>query len=304
MRGGTSGLQLEWFGCATFRVRVNGLTLFFDTYLDRPPGVPAVGMTAGEVDEADFVFISHAHFDHMLGVDTIATATGATVVCSYEVARVLRNNGVPDAQILPLSGGEPVDCGRDVRVRAYPSLHSCLFAGATADSHAECLGDLGVSAQERVARVEALFELFPEALPHAAAWFEGAAPHCSTHDGGQLAYFLESPDGSLFVNGSSGYWSGIVANLRPDAAILAVTGRPNVDGEPHQGSLAQFLVQQVELLRPSKVVLCHHDALLPPITPPVDTGEALARLARDASYARHVELTYANAVDLLRAPRR
>ena len=179
-----------------------------------------------------------------------------------------------------------------------------MFAGATADSHAECLGDLGVSAQERLARVEALFKLFPEALPHAAAWFEQTAPHCSTHDGGQMAYFLESPDGSLFVNGSSGYWSGIVANLRPDAAILAVTGRPNIDGEPHQGSLAQFLVQQVELLRPSKVVLCHHDALLPPITPPVDTGEALARLARDASYARHVELSYANAVEILRTPRR
>jgi L-ascorbate metabolism protein UlaG (beta-lactamase superfamily) len=297
-------LQLEWFGCATFRVRVKGLTLFFDTYLDRPPGVPEVGLTAGAVTEADFVFVSHAHFDHMLGADTIAKATGATVVGSYEVARVLRSNGVPDAQILAVSGGEPVDCGRDVRVRAYPSLHSCLFAKATADSHAECLGDLGVSAQERKARVEALFALFPEALPKAGAWFEETASHCATHDGGQLAYFLESPDGSLFVNGSSGFWSGIVAGLRPDVAVLAVTGRPNVNGEPHQGSLAQFLVEQVELIRPEKVVLCHHDALLPPITPPVDTGEALARLARDAGYARHVDLSYANPVEILRTPSR
>ena len=28
-------LQLEWFGCTTFRLRVRGLTLFFDTYVDR-----------------------------------------------------------------------------------------------------------------------------------------------------------------------------------------------------------------------------------------------------------------------------
>lgn len=292
-------LQLEWFGCTTFRIRVNGLTLFFDTYVDRPPGLPAVGLAARDVTDADFVFVSHAHFDHMLGVDTIAKATGATVVCSYEVARVLRANGVPDAQILPVAGGEPVDCGRDVRVRPYPSLHSCLFAAASHESHVDCLGDLGISAQDRAARVAALFELFPSLGPDLAKWFAATEAHCSTRDGGQLCYLLETPSGSVFVNASSGYWSGIVANLRPDVAVLAVVGRPNIDGEPHQGSLARFLVDQVELLKPSKVVLCHHDALLP-MLPATDTGEALALLTRDAGYARHVDLAYADPVAILR----
>jgi len=132
-----------------------------------------------------------------------------------------------------------------------------------------------------------------------AKWFAGTTAHCSTRDGGQLAYLLETPRGSVFVNASSGYWSGIVANLRPDVAVLALTGRPNIDGEPHQGSLAQFLVDQVELLKPAQVVLCHHDALLPGL-PDTDTGEALTRLARDAGYARHVGLTYADPVPILR----
>jgi L-ascorbate metabolism protein UlaG (beta-lactamase superfamily) len=254
------------------------------------------------VSVADFVFVSHAHFDHMLGVDTIAKATGAMVVCSYEVARVLRANGVPDAQILAVSGGEPVDCGRDVRVRAYPSLHSCLFASASHESHVDCLGDLGVTAQDRAARVAALFELFPSLEPDLANWFAATEAHCSTRDGGQLCYLLETPDGSVFVNASSGYWSGIVANLRPDVAVLALVGRPNVDGEPHQGSLARFLVNQVELLRPGKVVLAHHDALLP-MLPPTDTGEALAMLARETDYARHIALSYADPVAVLRTPR-
>jgi L-ascorbate metabolism protein UlaG (beta-lactamase superfamily) len=292
-------LQLEWFGCTTFRLRTNGLTLFFDTYVDRPPGLPEVGLAARDVDAADFVFVSHAHFDHMLGVDTIAKATGATVVCSYEVARVLYANGVPGNQILPVSGGEPVDCGRGVRVRPYPSLHSCLFAAASHESHAECIGDLGITAQDRAAKVEALFEMFPQLGPELSTWFAGTTAHCSTRDGGQLAYLLETPDGSVFVNASSGYWSGIVANLRPDVAVLALTGRPNVNGEPHQGSLAKFLVDQVELLRPSKVVLCHHDALLPGL-PDTDTGEALTRLAREAGHARHVDLAYADPVAILR----
>ena len=298
----TADLQIEWFGCTTFRVRVNGLTLFFDTWVDRPPGLPEVGLVSRDVSVADFVFVSHAHFDHMLGVDTIAKATGAMVVCSYEVARVLRANGVPDAQILAVSGGEPVDCGRDVRVRAYPSLHSCLFASASHESHVDCLGDLGVTAQDRAARVAALFDLFPSLEPGLANWFAATEAHCSTRDGGQLCYLLETPDGSVFVNASSGYWSGIVGNLRPDVAVLALVGRPNVDGEPHQGSLARFLVNQVELLQPGKLVLAHHDALLP-MLPPTDTGEALAMVAREADYARHIALSYADPVAVLRTPR-
>src|SRR4029079_18754631 len=51
-------LTLEWFGCTTFRVRVAGLTLLFDTYLDRPPSIPDVGLTSSAVDSADFAFIS------------------------------------------------------------------------------------------------------------------------------------------------------------------------------------------------------------------------------------------------------
>src|SRR5260370_35460724 len=56
-------LTLEWLGCAPFRVRVAGLTLFFDTYVDRVPGTGASGVTAAAIDDADFVFLSHAHFD-------------------------------------------------------------------------------------------------------------------------------------------------------------------------------------------------------------------------------------------------
>jgi L-ascorbate metabolism protein UlaG (beta-lactamase superfamily) len=296
-------LTIEWFGCTTFRVRVAGRTLWFDTYLDKAPGVPPVGLTSAEVDEADVAFISHAHFDHLLGADTIALGTGATVVGSYETARILRANGVPEAQILAVSGGEPVDCGDGITVRVLPALHSCLFgSGSATDSHTECLGDLGVSAQDRKAATAAIFDLLPTISPELAAFFDATGDRCSAHDGGQLAYLLETPEGSIFVSASSGYWPGIVADLRPDVAVLALAGRPNVAGEPFQGSLAGFLLEQVELVKPSRVVLCHHDALLPPLLPAIDVEHALAVLASEASYAEHVELPVAEPVEIL--PRR
>ena len=70
---------LEWFGTATFRVCDAGLDLFFDAYLDRLPGLEPVGLSTTQVGKADFIFVSHAHFDHLYGVDTVALRTGATL---------------------------------------------------------------------------------------------------------------------------------------------------------------------------------------------------------------------------------
>jgi L-ascorbate metabolism protein UlaG (beta-lactamase superfamily) len=293
-------VSLEWFGCATFRVRTGSSTLFFDTYLDKAPGVPPAGLSAADVDRADFLFISHAHFDHVLGADAIAIRTGATVVGNHETAHLMSANGVPDAQVLPVSGGETVDCGDGVTVRVLPALHSCLFAGAAPDSGSSCLGDLGVSAQERRDRTSGLFDLMSTLSDPLRRWFDDADAHASARDGGQLAYLLDSPDGSLLVSASSGHWTGIFAGLRPDVAILAAMGRPNVDGEPHQGSLSDFLVEQVGLLGNPAVILCHHDALLPPFLPAVDVSEAERRLRDLLGPDRYLTLSYGEPVDLER----
>ena len=296
-----AGATIEWFGCATFRVTVRGRVFFFDAYLDgdRPPGIPPTGLSADDVDVADFVFVSHAHYDHLLGADIIAGRTGATVVGSYEVARIVTSAGVPQVQVLPVSGGEPVDCGSDIRVRAFPSLHSCLFAEGSKDSGTECLGDVDVSAQVRDARAVELLGLFPALGEDHSTWYAHNHHRSSPRDGGQLAYLLECPEGSILFSSSAGCWSGVLSTLRPDVAVLAASGRPNVDGEPHQGSLATFLLSQVEALRPRTVVFSHHDALLPPILNATDTGAASSLLRTQASYAKLVTLNYGDPFKIL-----
>lgn len=288
---------LEWFGCTTFRLRVAGRTLWFDTYVDRPVGTEPVGITAADIDDAAFVFVSHAHFDHVLGADTVARNTGAPVVGSYETARVLAAVDVPASQLWPVSGGEAVDCGNDVRVRVLPSLHSCLFAPADLDAGVTCTGDLDVSYQERRARSDRLFDLLTGFLDDKfAARIETAT---SRLDGGQLNYLVEAPGLRVLVAASSGYWSGIVRDLRPDVAILAASGRGNVDGEPVQGSLADFVADEVALLRAGTVVLCHHDAWLP-MLPPVDVSPIKRAISGRASHATVLDLSYAEPVRLRR----
>lgn len=41
-------------------------------------------------------------------------------------------------------------------------------------------------------------------------------------DGGSFVYLFETAEGSLLYQDTSGHWSGILHNLRPDVAILAV----------------------------------------------------------------------------------
>jgi len=65
-----------------------------------------------------------------------------------------------------------------------------------------------------------------------------SAGHSPRGDGGALVALLNTPDGSLFFQDTSGHWTGILADLRPDVAIVSAAGRGNIDGQPIQGSLA------------------------------------------------------------------
>jgi L-ascorbate metabolism protein UlaG (beta-lactamase superfamily) len=296
----TPALTLEWLGCATFRVAVKGLTLFFDTFVDRVPSAEPVGVRSDEVTRADFVFISHAHLDHILGADVVAKNTGAPVIGSYEAIRVLRENGVPAEQLWPVSGGETIDCGRGASVSVLPALHSCIWAAGTADAGAARCGELAVPYQERQARTERALDALHAATAEISDYVGGALRRVSLADGGQLNYLLRSPEGSILVSASAGYWSGIVRDLRPDVAVLSIAGRPNLDGEPFQGSMAQFVAGEVAALRPRRVVFCHHDAWLPPL-PAIDAEPVAHELAARTPTAQPVTLGYSDPVAILRS---
>ena len=92
---------------------------------------------------------------------------------------------------------------------------------------------------------------------------DSAVGHSPHGDGGALLYLFETPEGSLLYQDTSGHWTGILDGLQPDVAILAAAGRGNVDGEPIQGSLADFLGRQVAALGPRRLFLSHHDDWLP-----------------------------------------
>jgi hypothetical protein len=54
--------QCYHIGATTFRLKMCGLTIFLDTWLERPNILPKY-LDIEDVTEADYIFISHAHID-------------------------------------------------------------------------------------------------------------------------------------------------------------------------------------------------------------------------------------------------
>src|SRR5580692_2450805 len=113
---------LDWYGCATFRLKTAGITVFLDAYIDRIPGADGTGLTADDIDECDWIVIGHSHFDHLWGAERIMANTDARLVGSYETVRLLVQAGVPVERMICVSGGERIDLGNGVYVSVYPSL--------------------------------------------------------------------------------------------------------------------------------------------------------------------------------------
>jgi hypothetical protein len=132
-------------------------------------------------------------------------------------------------------------------------------------------------------------ELAPAAIEHMMLSMVG---HSDRGDGGALVFLLDVLDGRLLFQDTSGHWSGVLRNLRPDVAILAAAGRGNIDGEPIQGSLAQFVGRQADMLRPRKVVLSHHDDWLPGFSVPTDVAPIRDELARVVPTTELLEIGY------------
>jgi hypothetical protein len=286
---------LDWYGCATFRLRTGGLTIFLDAYVDRAANAPGTGLTADDVDECDWIVVGHAHFDHLYGAERIIANTNARLIASYESVRVMEAAGVPLDRMVCVAGGERVDLGHGVTVSVYPSQHSCVWSHAQMHGADEvCLGDLGVTWQQQQARMRDLSTylataLAPEATAHLGASFTG---HSTRGDGGALVFVFDTPEGSLLYQDTSGHWSGVLGTLRPDVAIVAAAGRGNIDGEPIQGSLAGFVGRQVGLVQPRTVILSHHDDWLPGFSVATDVAPIRAEIERVAPGTQLLELGY------------
>ena len=109
---------LTWLGHATWQLKTDQHTILVDPFLDDSPTAP---LKAADV-QADFILVSHGHFDHVADAAKIANRTGAIVVSNYEITTWLaRQHSVKNTIGGNLGGGVELPFGR---VKLTLAFHS------------------------------------------------------------------------------------------------------------------------------------------------------------------------------------
>lgn len=111
-------MQLTYYGHACFSVNINGKNILFDPFITPNP-------LAKDIDPdsipADYIFVSHGHFDHINDAVSIAKRTGAKVVATWEVKDWFIKNGIENVHPLNPGGQWAFDFGK---VKATVAQHS------------------------------------------------------------------------------------------------------------------------------------------------------------------------------------
>ena len=207
---------LKYLGAAGWEISDGTTVILIDPYLSRingpaPPaggsGQPLAGDTRpkygwndiatpdvaaidAHIQRADFVLVTHTHYDHVLDVPHIALKTKAAVIGTESTENVMRAYGVPEEQLLTVRGGEDYQFDT-FSLKVIPSIHSPLdhkryFSSAVAPS--------GLKAPLT------LKQIHPE--------------------GGTLAYLIRFHGHQILAFGGMNYIEREVEGLQPDVALI------------------------------------------------------------------------------------
>jgi L-ascorbate metabolism protein UlaG (beta-lactamase superfamily) len=117
-------MNITYYGHSCFGVEVNGKHLLFDPFIT-PNGL------AKNIDitsiKADYILVSHGHFDHIADAVSIASRTGAKVICAFEIHTWFNKQNITNTHPMNIGGKSKFDFGN---VKCVTAVHSsCLPDG-------------------------------------------------------------------------------------------------------------------------------------------------------------------------------
>jgi len=93
--------SITWLGHNAWTIDSGGSTILVDPFLSDSPTAP---VKASDV-KAEFILLSHGHFDHLGDTIAIAKRTGATVITNFEIGEWLNGEGVASEKIVGMNPG-------------------------------------------------------------------------------------------------------------------------------------------------------------------------------------------------------
>jgi L-ascorbate metabolism protein UlaG (beta-lactamase superfamily) len=157
-------MKFTYYGHSCFSVLAGGKTLLFDPFVTGNPLARAI-----DVDriDADFIFVSHGHFDHTADVARIAKRTGAKVLGNWELFDWFKKGGLESVHPINPGGQFTLDFGT---VKSFAAQHSsslsdgayggvaCGFAFQTPDGAFYYSGDTALSMDMQLVRDWAMLD--------------------------------------------------------------------------------------------------------------------------------------------------
>lgn len=239
---------IRWLGNANYEFAYRGRVYLFDAYFDRTPRSHDIGFKAADVAKAEAIFVSHAHYDHIADIGTVARRTGAPVVGAPLTAEVAKRLGAPEKQIVVAKGGESLRFG-DATVEIALAQHSTIQAGLTDIYNSLYKNDAPAYSEEEtkeLQRVRSLGTFDPKVITE-----------------GTLAFALVLPSGfKAVLIGSSG---PITPGVRALAEKLGPVDVVIVAYQVHAVAATQikYTWPFIELFKPRLFLPAHHDAAPP-----------------------------------------
>ncbi len=240
-------ISLTHFGAAGWSITDGSTTVLLDPYLSRirfkgrkygphdateVPGderaivqmneAPTIDRATvdARVPQAEYILLSHSHFNHSMDVPYIAKKTGAVVIGTESTASVAQNGGVPEEKTIVVKGGEDLEFP-ELSLRVIPSLHSPLSCKLYRDFGTIPLQEEPLTLDEYV-------------------------------EGGTLAYLLRFAGREILLFGSMNYIEREMHGLRPDIAVIA-SAPPRLDIHDYTGRLLRAIG------KPPIVIATHWD---------------------------------------------
>lgn len=111
-------MKFTYYGHSCFAVRAGGKTLLFDPFITPNPLASGIDVDA---IEADYIFVSHGHYDHTTDVVRIAQRTGAKVLGNWELYDWFNKSGLRNTHPINPGGQFEFDFGK---VKCVIAQHS------------------------------------------------------------------------------------------------------------------------------------------------------------------------------------
>jgi L-ascorbate metabolism protein UlaG (beta-lactamase superfamily) len=114
-------MKFTYYGHSCFSVEIQGKHILFDPFITKNPLAKAIH--ADQIP-ADYIFVSHAHFDHIDDLINIALRTGAMVIANWEIVSWCGKEGLNHTQLLNPGGQWKFEFGK---VKCVVAIHPSSF---------------------------------------------------------------------------------------------------------------------------------------------------------------------------------